>query len=331
MNDFAVVTDSSCDLSAEMAAELELTVLPLSFTIGGKEYLNYLDGRELPIHDYYERLRAGEPARTSAVNVDSFVGAMEPLLKAGKRRSASGFFLRAFEYLQRGAHGVRRTCRKNIRSAKSSAWIRSALRSAQGMLIYYAVQKKREGKSLEEVRDWIEENRLHLCHWFTVDDLNHLKRGGRISPATAFIGGMLNFKPVMHMDDEGHLAAVGKVRGRKASLDALVDHMEQTATNPQEQTVFLSHGDTPEDAEYVASEVKRRLGVKRVVINDRRSGHRHAFRARHHGAVLFRNASVSRIPPSSGGYSFDFWRKYGIMMLVHPPVAKSGYSSRFRF
>ena len=138
----------------------------------------------------------------------------------------------------------------------------------QGMIIYYAVQQKRKGKSIEEVRDWVEQNRLHLCHWFTVDDLNHLKRGGRISPAMAFIGGMLNFKPVMHVDDAGHLAPVGKVRGRRASLDALVDHMEQTALEPRTQTVFISHGDTPQDAEYVASEVKRRLGVQHVVIND---------------------------------------------------------------
>lgn len=267
MNNFAIVTDSSCDLPAEMADELELTVLPLSFTIGGKEYLNYLDGHELPIHDYYERLRAGEPARTSAVNMNSFVGAVEPLLKAGK-----DVLLPAF------SSGLSNTCNAARMACEELAMIYPERKVVsvdtlcaslgEGMLLYYAVQKKREGKSLEEVRDWIEKNRLRMCHWFTVDDLKHLKRGGRISPAMAFIGGMLNFKPVMHMDDEGHLAAVGKVRGRKASLDALVGHMEQTAEEPQEQTVFISHGDTPEDAEYVASEVKRRLGVKRVVVNE---------------------------------------------------------------
>lgn len=266
MNDFAIVTDSSCDLPAEMAAELELTVLPLSFTIGGEERLNYLDGHEMPIHDYYERLRAGEPAQTSAVNMDSFVGAVEPLLKAGQ-----DVLLPAFSSgLSNTYNAARMACeelaaRYPERKVVSVDTLCASLGS--GMILYYAVQKKREGKSLEEVRDWIEKNRLRVCHWFTVDDLEHLKRGGRISPATAFIGGMLNFKPVMHMDDEGRLAAVGKVRGRKASLDALVDRMEQTAVEPQEQVVFVSHGDTPEDAEYVASEVKRRLGVKRVVVN----------------------------------------------------------------
>ena len=267
MNDFAIVTDSSCDLPAELAAEMELTVLPLSFAIGGKEYLNYLDGRELPIHDYYERLRAGEPAQTAAVNVDSFVGAIEPLLRGGKDVLVPAFS----SGLSNTCNAARIACEelaKKYPERKVLCVDTLAASLGEGMLIYYAVQEKRAGKSIEEVRGWLEQNRLRQCHWFTVDDLKHLKRGGRISPAVAFIGGMLNFKPVMHMDDAGHLAAVGKARGRKASLDALVDHMEQTAVEPKEQTVFLSHGDTPEDAEYVASEVKRRLGVSRVIIND---------------------------------------------------------------
>jgi DegV family protein with EDD domain len=267
MNDFAIVTDSSCDLPAELAAEMELTVLPLSFAIGGKEYLNYLDGRELPIHDYYERLRAGEPAQTAAVNVDSFVGAIEPLLRGGKDVLVPAFS----SGLSNTCNAARIACEelaKKYPERKVLCVDTLAASLGEGMLIYYAVQEKRAGKSIEEVRGWLEQNRLRQCHWFTVDDLKHLKRGGRISPAVAFIGGMLNFKPVMHMDDAGRLAAVGKARGRKASLDALVDHMEQTAVEPKEQTVFLSHGDTPEDAEYVASEVKRRLGVSRVIIND---------------------------------------------------------------
>ena len=267
MNDFAIVTDSSCDLPAGLADELELTVLPLSFTIGGQERLNYLDCRELPIHEYYERLRAGEPARTSAVNVDSFVGAIEPLLQAGKDVLVPAFS----SGLSNTCNAARMACEElaaKYPGRKVFCVDTLCASLGQGMIIYYAVQQKRKGKSIEEVRDWVEQNRLHLCHWFTVDDLNHLKRGGRISPAMAFIGGMLNFKPVMHVDDAGHLAPVGKVRGRRASLDALVDHMEQTALEPRTQTVFISHGDTPQDAEYVASEVKRRLGVQHVVIND---------------------------------------------------------------
>lgn len=266
MNDYAIVTDSSCDLPAELTEELDLTILPLSFEIGGKEYLNYLDGRSMPFHDYYERLRKAEPARTAAVNVDAFTGAVEPLLKAGKDVLVPAFS----SGLSNTCNAARMACEElSAKYPERKVICVDTLCASlgQGMLVYYAAQKKREGMSIEEVRDWLEQNKLHLCHWFTVDDLMHLKRGGRISPAVAFIGGMLNFKPIMHVDDAGKLASVGKVRGRKASLDVLVDHMEETAVSPQTQTVFLSHGDTPEDAEYVASEVKRRLGVKEVIIN----------------------------------------------------------------
>jgi DegV family protein with EDD domain len=266
MNDYAIVTDSSCDLPAELAEELELTVLPLSFEIDGKEYLNYLDGRSMTFHEYYERLRKGEPARTAAVNVDAFIGAIEPLLKAGKDVLVPAFS----SGLSNTCNAARMACEEmSAKYPNRKVICVDTLCGSlgQGMIVYYAVQKKREGMSIEEVRDWLEQNKLRLCHWFTVDDLMHLKRGGRVSPAVAFIGSMLNFKPIMHVDDNGKLAVVSKVRGRKASLDALVDRMEQSVVSPETQTVFLSHGDTPEDAEYVASEVKRRLGVKKVIVN----------------------------------------------------------------
>ena len=137
----------------------------------------------------------------------------------------------------------------------------------QGLLVWYAANLKKQGKTMEEVRDWTEEHKLNLCHWFTVDDLHFLKRGGRISAATAVLGTMLSIKPVMHVDDEGHLIKVGTARGRSAALKALVEHMAQTAEDPAGQTVFISHGDCLADAEKVAAEVKARFGVQDVVIN----------------------------------------------------------------
>ena len=137
----------------------------------------------------------------------------------------------------------------------------------QGLLVWHAAQLKNQGKSIEEVRDWVEENKLHLCHQFTVDDLHFLKRGGRISATTAVVGTMLKIKPVLHVDDGGKLVNLGKARGRKASLKALVDRMEETAIDPAGQTVFISHGDCMEDAEYVAGLVKERMGVQDVRIN----------------------------------------------------------------
>ena len=137
----------------------------------------------------------------------------------------------------------------------------------QGMLIYLAVQQKRAGKSIEEVRDYVEENKLHLCHWFTVDDLHHLHRGGRVSATSAVLGTMLNIKPVLHVDDEGRLIFVEKVRGRRTSLKALLQHMEATAIAPETQTIFISHGDCLEEAQLLGQMIRDKLHVQDVVIN----------------------------------------------------------------
>ena len=137
----------------------------------------------------------------------------------------------------------------------------------QGLLVYLAVREKRKGLDIEALRDYVERTKDHVCHWFTVDDLNHLKRGGRVSATAALFGTMLSVKPVLHVDGQGRLIPMEKCRGRKASLLALVDHMEKTAVDPERYPVFISHGDCREDAEFVAEEVRRRLGVKEVYFN----------------------------------------------------------------
>ena len=143
-----------------------------------------------------------------------------------------------------------------------------AASGGEGLLVWYAATMARDGASIEEVHRWLEDNKLKLAHWFTVDDLMFLFRGGRVSKTSAWAGTLLNIKPVMHVDDEGHLIPLEKVRGRKKSLKALVDHMEATADAPvAEQTVFITHGDCREDAEYVADLVRERFGVTDIVIN----------------------------------------------------------------
>ena len=137
----------------------------------------------------------------------------------------------------------------------------------QGLLVYLCVQEKRKGRTVDEVHAFAEETKGKVCHWFTVDDLNHLKRGGRVSAAAALFGTMLSIKPVLHVDDTGHLVPVSKARGRKASLLALVDRMAESAVDPAGQTVFISHGDCEADADFVADEVRRRFGVKEIYIN----------------------------------------------------------------
>ena len=137
----------------------------------------------------------------------------------------------------------------------------------QGLLVYLCVQEKRKGKTIDQVHVFAEETKAKVCHWFTVDDLNHLKRGGRVSAAAALFGTMLAIKPVLHVDDTGHLVPVSKTRGRKASLLALVDRMAESAIDPAGQTIFISHGDCEADAEFVADEVRRRFGVQDIHIN----------------------------------------------------------------
>ena len=269
MSDFVIVTDSSADLPADLVRELGVEVLPLSFTIQGKTYRNYPDGREMAPGAFYQLLRSGGMATTSAVNVADYTAALEPLLQEGKDVLLLVFSSGLSATYQSSVIAVEEL-REKYPDRKLFTVDTLCASLGQGLLVWHAVEQKRKGASIEAVRDWVEENKLHLCHWFTVDDLHFLKRGGRISAATAVVGSMLSIKPVLHVDDEGHLINVAKARGRNASLTALVDHMEQTAIDPAGQTIFISHGDCLEDAQKVADDVRGRFGIpaERILINN---------------------------------------------------------------
>ena len=264
MSDYVIVTDSSADLPASLVQELGAEVLPLSFTVQGKTYHNYPDDREMDPKVFYKMLRDGEMATTSAVNVAEYTAMLEPLLQAGKDVLVLAFSSGLSTTYQSSVIAVNELA-EQYPDRKICTVDTLCASMGQGLMVWLAAQEQKKGKSLEEVRDWVEENKLRLCHWFTVDDLHFLKRGGRISAATAVVGTMLSIKPVLHVDDEGHLISMGKARGRGASLTALVDHMEQTVTDVD--TVFISHGDCLADAEKVAADVKKRFGTRDVVIN----------------------------------------------------------------
>ena len=266
MRDYILMTDSCCDMTPQLAQELELTVLPLSLEMGGATYRNFLDGRELDFQEFYRRIRGGELATTSAVSVGDFEAAMRPVLESGKDILCLSFSS-ALSTTYQSAVIAAQEMQEAFPEGKVCVVDTLCASLGQGMLVYLCAQQKRAGKSLEELRDYAEAAKGSICHWFTVDDLNHLKRGGRINAATALFGSMLSIKPVLHVDDGGHLVAVSKSRGRRASLTALVDRMEQTAIDPQNQTIFISHGDCLEDAQFVADEVRRRMGVADIRIN----------------------------------------------------------------
>ena len=266
MSDFIILTDSSADLSAEMVREAGVTVLPLSFTIQGKTYRNYPDNREMDLPLFYDMLRAGELATTSAVNVAEYTQAVEPILQEGKDVLILAFSSGLSSTYQASVLAAGEL-REKYPDRKIYTVDTLCASLGQGLLVYLAVQEQRKGKSIEEVRDWAEETKLHLCHQFTVDDLHFLKRGGRISATTAVVGSMLQIKPVLHVDNEGHLINIGKARGRQASLKALVDKMEKTVTEEGRKTVFISHGDCRKDAVTVADMVRERFGTQDIRIN----------------------------------------------------------------
>lgn len=266
MSDYVIMTDSSCDLPAKLAEEMELTVLPLYVDVDGQKYTNYLDEREISFAEIYAKLRTKCPAKTSAVNVNDFTEPMENLLRAGSDVLYIGFSSGLSGTFNAGAMAARDLAEK-YPERKIYAVDSLCASMGQGLLIYLAWQQKRQGKSIDEVRDYVEQNKLHLCHWFTIDDLMFLKRGGRISGATAIVGSMLSIKPVMHVDNDGHLIKVDTARGRKASIKALADKAEQLGVDLSSQTVFISHGDCYDDAMYLANLMRSRFQVKDVVIS----------------------------------------------------------------
>ena len=266
MSQYIIMTDSSCDLPAGLAAELDLEVLPLSVLIDGKSYVNYLDERDITFADCYAALRAGRNATTSAVNVEAFVQAMEPHLQAGEDILYLGFSSALSGTYNAGAVAAQQLAEK-YPERKLYAVDTLSASMGQGLLVYLTVQQKRAGATIEQARDYAEAQKLHLCHWFTVDDLNHLHRGGRVSATSAVLGTVLNIKPVLHMDNEGRLIFMEKVRGRRNSIKRMLEKMRETAIEPEKQIVFMSHGDCLEDAEYLAGRIREEWGVKDVVIN----------------------------------------------------------------
>ena len=266
MSEFVLMTDSSADLSQEMVQELGVTVLPLSFTIQGKTYRNYPDNREMDLPLFYDMLRAGELATTSAVNVAEYTQAVEPILQEKKDVLILAFSSGLSSTYQASVLAAEEL-REKYPDRKIYTVDTLCASLGQGLLVYLAVQEQRKGRSIEEVRDWAESTKLHLCHQFTVDDLHFLKRGGRISATTAVVGSMLQIKPVLHVDNEGRLINIGKARGRQASLKALVDKMEKTVTEEGKKTVFISHGDCRKDAVAVADMVRERFGTQDIRIN----------------------------------------------------------------
>ena len=257
---YRIVTDNCCDFPTAMYEELDLAVVPLVVRFQNKEVSQY---SEKWLKKMYAGMREGEVATTSAVNPQGWEEVIESVLAEGKDALVLTFSSGLSTTYQSAVIAATELAEKYPdRKIRVVDTLCASL--GQGLLVWYACKKRDEGMGFEELGDWCESNKLNLCHWFTVDDLMFLKRGGRVSAATALVGTMLQIKPVLHVDDEGHLINVAKARGRKAAIEALAKKVGETGLPGENDTVFISHGDCIDDVKILEAILKEKYGIKNV-------------------------------------------------------------------
>ena len=258
--DFKIITDNGCDFPQTMYGELGVDVVNLCLNFRGQEHRDF---PESFIKELYQGMRDGESGSTAAANPQDWENVIEPALKEGKDALVITFSS-GLSTTYQSAMIAADELQEKYPERKIIVVDSLCASLGQGLLVWYACKKRDEGMSLTEVAQLVEEHKLNLCHWVTVDDLMYLKRGGRVSAATALVGTMLQIKPVMHVDNEGHLIKITTARGRKASISALAKKLGETGLPGENDTVFICHGDCWEDAQYLEKLVREQYGVKDV-------------------------------------------------------------------
>ena len=262
-NTYRIITDSSCDLTPELVRELDLIIAPLTVSFKGQSIPN-LPGA-IDLHEFYDELRRGTPAKTSAVNVQGFTEAMRPVLEAGKDVLYLGFSS-GLSATVSAASTARDELLPEFPGRRIEIVDSLCASLGQGLFVYLCAQKAAQGASLDEMAQYAGELKLHICHWFTVDDLHHLRRGGRLNPAVAILGTALQIKPVMYVSDEGKLEVVYKTHGRKSSIRELARMTAEHIGADAPKVIFISHGDCPEEAQQLADLVEKQIHPERIVI-----------------------------------------------------------------
>ena len=265
MREYVITTDSTVDLPKEYLREHQVQAVSLSYEIEGETYED-LNGLEPAV--FYEKMRNGAMPTTSQANPEQVRELFEGILKEGK-----DILHIAFSSGLSGSYNSARIAAEELNEMYEGAEIcvidSLCASVGEGLLYHKARCMKEKGKTLQEVAAWVEKNKLHICHNVAVDDLNHLYRGGRLSRTSAVVGSMINIKPFIHMDENGKLVPIGKVRGRKKSLNILVDAMAEQIKGYEEENdvIMISHGDCIEDARYVGKLVEERFGIHNILIN----------------------------------------------------------------
>lgn len=264
MRDYVITVNSTVDLPKNWLEERNVPVIPLKYTIDNE---TYTDMEGLSAKEFFAKLREGKMAVTSQINPEEARAQLEPFLKEGKDILHLGFSSGLS-----GTYNSMRIAGEELQEEYPEAKIiiidTLCACLGEGLLLYKTLQQKAAGKTIEETAQWVEENKLHICHNVTVDDLFHLHRGGRISKTSAVLGSVVQIKPIIHMDENGKLQVVGKERGRKKSLNKIVNMAEEQIKGWDNDIAMITHGDCLEDAEYVAKLVRERLGIENILINN---------------------------------------------------------------
>lgn len=263
INNYLILTDSCSDLPVDIIDQYKIEVIPMEFEIDGKIYKNYPDEREISSHEFYELMRSKHVAKTSQVSLSTFLAKYKEVLKTNKN-----ILVVSFSSALSGTYNSAVTAAITVKEEDPEAniFIVDSLCASfgEGLFVVEAARNREKGMSIEENAKWLEENKLHYAHWFTVDDLGTLKRGGRLSASKAFLGTALGLKPVLHVDNEGRLVPDSTVRGRKKALGIMVEKFGESAIKPDEQEIFISHGDDLETAKALGNELIAKYNVKKV-------------------------------------------------------------------
>lgn len=263
---YRIVTDSCANLTDEQIKKFGVEILPMKYYINGKEYAGYQKGVKSDYSETYKLLREKAKITTSLVDRGTCDEIIRPILESGE-----DVLVLAFSSGLSGSYQNIANTAEDYRTEFPEREIRVVdtlcASLGEGMAVHYAVKLKNEGASLDEVADWVENNKHRICHIFTIDDLFYLKRGGRLSGSSAMVGTLLGIKPLMHMANDGKLYVTGKARGRRAAVEYLINSVGERADSPANQDIFIVHGDCEDDAIYVSNEIKRRYGVKTTVYN----------------------------------------------------------------
>lgn len=266
MEKFKIVTDSCIDLPLKLVEELDIEVVPLLLTVNGQNYRNFPDERDIKSHDFYDLLRKGAVPTTASVNPSEQEMAMDKWLEKGYDILCISFSS-ALSGTYQSAVIAGKILRERYPQRKIVILDSLCASMGQGLLVTYAAHLQKEGKTLSEVAEWVENHRQTVCHLFTVGDLFFLKRGGRLSAGKAILGTIMQMKPLLHVSTEGKLVPTGTARGRRQAISRMVDRMMDTIVDPDGQIIYISHGDCLEEAEEMRDKIEEKMKVKTLLIN----------------------------------------------------------------